>query len=49
MFPILLVMYGRLALTEEVEMRGQFGDDFERYAKGTPRFIPRLGPRPSAS
>jgi len=42
MFPILLVMYGRLAITEEAEMRAQFGDVFERYAERTPRFIPRL-------
>lgn len=40
MFPILLVMYGRLALTEKTEMRRQFGDVFERYAQRTPRFIP---------
>ncbi|MBH2018782.1 methyltransferase family protein [Polaromonas sp.] len=43
MFPILLVMYGRLALTEEAEMRAQFGEAFERYARRTPRFIPRIG------
>ncbi|ABM39792.1 methyltransferase family protein [Polaromonas naphthalenivorans] len=43
MFPVLLVMYGRLALTEEAEMRAQFGEAFERYAQRTPRFIPRMG------
>ena len=49
MFPILLVMYGRLALTEETEMRAQFGEAFERYARRTPRFIPRMGKaRPTA-
>lgn len=41
MFPILLVMYGRLAITEEAQMRAQFGDAFERYARRTPRFFPR--------
>ena len=41
MFPILLVMYGRLAVTEEAEMQSQFGEVFKRYAQGTPRFIPR--------
>ena len=41
MFPILLVMYGRLAVTEESEMQSQFGEAFARYAQGTPRFIPR--------
>lgn len=42
MFPILLVMYGRLAVTEEAEMRKQFGADFDAYAARTPRFIPSL-------
>ena len=42
MFPALLLMYGRLALTEEAEMRAQFGADFEHYAQRTPRFMPRL-------
>lgn len=43
MFPILLVMYGRLALNEEAEMRAQFGEEFDRYAQRTPRFFPRMG------
>ena len=43
MFPVLLVMYGRLALTEEADMRAQFGDAFKCYAQRTPRFIPRMG------
>ena len=42
MFPILLVMYGRLALTEEAEMRKRFGAEFEAYAARTPRFLPAL-------
>jgi len=49
MFPILLVMYARLAVNEEAEMRAQFGGAFERYAQRTPRFFPRLGQRPTAS
>ena len=40
MFPILLVMYWRLALTEEAQVRRQFGADFEAYAARTPRFLP---------
>jgi protein-S-isoprenylcysteine O-methyltransferase Ste14 len=40
MFPILLIMYGRLAITEEAEMRAQFGEEFEQYARRTPKFIP---------
>ncbi|MFZ3001901.1 MAG: isoprenylcysteine carboxylmethyltransferase family protein [Undibacterium umbellatum] len=42
MFPILLIMYGRLAVTEEKEMLAQFGDEFARYTKRTPRFFPHL-------
>ncbi len=42
MFPILLMMYGRLAITEEAEMRKQFGAEFEAYATRTPRFLPSL-------
>lgn len=42
MFPILLVMYRRLAVTEEAEMRKQFGADFDAYAARTPRFLPSL-------
>ncbi len=42
MFPILLVMYARLAITEEAEMRKQFGVEFEAYAARTPRFVPAL-------
>lgn len=41
MFPVLLFMYGRLALAEEREMAQQFGDAYRRYAERTPRFIPR--------
>ena len=40
MFPVLLVMYRRLAITEEAQMRQQFGAEFEAYAARTPRFLP---------
>lgn len=43
MFPVLLVMYGRLAVTEEAEMRAQFGAAFDAYAGRTPRFFPHIG------
>jgi protein-S-isoprenylcysteine O-methyltransferase Ste14 len=49
MFPVLVAMYGRLAVTEEAEMRDRFGADFERYAQGTPRFFPHWRQRSSAS
>jgi protein-S-isoprenylcysteine O-methyltransferase Ste14 len=48
MFPVLLIMYGRLAVTEEAEMRAEFGADFDRYAALTPRFIPRFS-QPTSS
>lgn len=43
MFPILLLMYGRLAITEENEMHKQFGEAFDAYAQRTPRFFPGFG------
>ncbi len=43
MFPVLLVMYARLATKEESEMATRFGDDYQEYAKRTPRFIPSMG------
>ncbi len=42
MFPVLLLMYGRLAITEEKQMREQFGAEFDAYAARTPRFLPSL-------
>ncbi|MDO8713362.1 MAG: isoprenylcysteine carboxylmethyltransferase family protein [Polynucleobacter sp.] len=42
MFPVLLLMYGRLSITEEKEMQAQFGDAYTQYAKKTPRFIPNF-------
>ncbi len=42
MFPVLLIMYWRLALSEEREVEAEFGDVYRRYAEGTPRFVPRL-------
>lgn len=49
MFPILLLMYGRLAMTEEAEMRARFGAEFDSYARHTPRFFPRFGQPASAA
>jgi protein-S-isoprenylcysteine O-methyltransferase Ste14 len=42
MFPILVAMYGRLAVAEEAEMRQRFGAAFDAYAARTPRFVPAL-------
>jgi len=48
MFPVLLLMYGRLAVAEEAEMRARFGAEFDGYVKRTPRFFPRFGQPASA-
>jgi protein-S-isoprenylcysteine O-methyltransferase Ste14 len=42
MFPILVVMYQRLAHIEEHEMLNQFGEQYADYAAGTPRYQPRF-------
>lgn len=42
MFPVLVVMYARLGIHEEVDMLAQFGDEFVAYQQRTPRFIPRF-------
>ena len=42
MFPILVFMYVRLARTEEREALAEFGDEYARYVREVPGFIPRL-------
>ena len=50
MFPILLVMYWRLAVSEEKEVTAEFGDRYLAYKAATPAFIPRLSkPRPPST
>ena len=46
MFPILLVMYARLAQKEEAHMLAQFGEQYRHYKDAVPAFIPKLGPSP---
>jgi protein-S-isoprenylcysteine O-methyltransferase Ste14 len=41
MFPILLVVYRRLAIREEREVAKAFGTAWAEYAARTPRFVPR--------
>lgn len=41
MFPILVLMYLRLAQSEERESRATFGKEWEEYVKHTSAFIPR--------
>lgn len=42
MFPLLVAMYVRLAYTEEVEVRREFGPAYDAYAAVTPAWFPRL-------
>ena len=42
MFPVLLVVYRRLAIREEREVAKTFGIEWDAYADGMPRFIPTL-------
>jgi len=42
MFPILVIVYWRLSLSEERQVRAEFGEEYERYAADVPRFFPRL-------
>lgn len=43
MYPILLVMYARLAKSEERDSLARFGDDYARYMHEVPAFIPHRG------
>jgi methanethiol S-methyltransferase len=47
MFPLLMVMYVRLARHEESEARQAFGDAYDAYAAATPAWFPRFGGRRS--
>ncbi|RWH73478.1 isoprenylcysteine carboxylmethyltransferase family protein [Mesorhizobium sp.] len=42
MFPVLVVMYVRLARAEEREAVAEFGDTYRAYLKKVPGFLPRL-------
>jgi protein-S-isoprenylcysteine O-methyltransferase Ste14 len=43
MFPILLVVYVRLASHEEQLALNEFGDVYQRYMDSTPAWLPRFG------
>ncbi len=47
MFPVLVVMYVRLARAEEREALAEFGDAYRRYMARVPGFVPRLGGKSS--
>lgn len=42
MFPVLTVMYVKLARDEERDARSEFGDAYDRYAADVPGFVPKL-------
>ena len=42
-FPILLLVYVRLARREEREALARFGETYQRYRARTPAFFPRIG------
>jgi len=44
MFPILTILYVRLAVSEERDSVDRFGIKYLNYAERTPRFIPGIGP-----
>ena len=43
MFPVLIMMYLRLARREEREVRTAFGEQYASYAATVPAFFPRIG------
>lgn len=43
MYPVLVLMYARLARREEADMLAKFGDEYRRYMRVVPAFIPKLG------
>ena len=47
MFPVLVLAYTRLTISEDRELGTQFGTEYEQYAAKTPRFIPRFGRHPA--
>ena len=42
---VLVGIYVHLARSEESDVRAEFGEIYERYARGVPAFIPRFGAR----
>lgn len=48
LFPVLVFMYWRLAVSEERETAAHFGEAYAAYKRTTPAFIPRLRPSQNA-
>lgn len=49
MFPVLVFMYFRLARSEEAQALARFGEEYRRYMREVPAFLPRLGQRRNAA
>lgn len=43
MYPVLVVMYALLSRREEKDMLAQFGEEYRRYKRAVPAFMPRVG------
>jgi protein-S-isoprenylcysteine O-methyltransferase Ste14 len=43
LFPLILTLYYRLAVSEDAALVQSFGAAFENYKRKTPRFFPHLG------
>jgi protein-S-isoprenylcysteine O-methyltransferase Ste14 len=48
LWPVLAVLYYRLAKKEEKEVEAQFGEEFRKYKRTVPMFLPRLRGKTSA-
>jgi protein-S-isoprenylcysteine O-methyltransferase Ste14 len=42
LWPVLVVMYYRLAKEEDIDNQEQFGEEFQKYKNRVPSFLPRL-------
>ena len=49
MFPVLVFVYWRLAIGEEREVSGRFGEEWDAYAARTPRLLTLRWSRPKLS
>jgi protein-S-isoprenylcysteine O-methyltransferase Ste14 len=49
MFPVLVIVYLRLAKREERMMEAEFGDEYAAYRRQVPGFVPRFGRRTAGS
>lgn len=49
MFPVLVIMYWRLAKHEEKEVLAEHGEAYARYMREVPGYFPRLIGRPTAA